>query len=81
MLKPTEEMKKADSELAKEEYMSNQRKSYVFRNRGLEMKIESMGIIFKRLKELDEKVDSQSEEEKLYTLAVMAEMGKAIIPD
>ena len=73
--------KEADREKGKEEYMSNQTKSYVFRNRGLYLKIKSMEILSKRMEELDNMLDSQSQEERNRTLAIMAELGKAIIND
>ncbi len=78
---PTEEEKALDKEAAERAYKSNMTKSYEFKNRGLEIKIDAMEILYKRLQDLDGIADSQNESEKLSTLAVMAEIGKAIIPD
>lgn len=77
----TEEEKERDKKIGQQAYQSNMTKSYLLKNKGLDIKIECMEILHKRLKELDELADSQKGEEKLRTLAVMAEMGKAMIPD
>lgn len=77
----TEEEIQKDKERGRNEYMSNQTKTYVFRNRGLDIKMQAMEIMMKRLTELDASVDGQSIEHKTKTLAVMAEIGKAIIHD
>ena len=78
---PTEEEKALDEKAARRAYKSNATKTYEFKNRGLEIKISSMEILYKRLQELDGMIDSQNGSEKLSTLAVMADLGKAIIPD
>ena len=78
---PTEEEKALDEKAARRAYKSNAIKTYEFRTRGLEIKIDAMEILYKRLQELNEMVDSQNGSEKLSTLAVMADLGKAIIPD
>ncbi|MCI5712247.1 MAG: hypothetical protein MR324_03770 [Lachnospiraceae bacterium] len=78
---PTEEEKQKDRENCEKAYQSNMTKSYIFKNKGLDIKINSMEILYKRLKELDVIADSQSGDEKLGTLAIMAEIGKSIIPD
>ena len=80
-IEPTEEEKKKDKENCEKAYQSNMTKSYVLKNRGLDIKINSMEILYKRLKELDVIADSQRGDEKLSTLAAMAEIGKALIPD
>ena len=77
----TEEEMVKDKENAKREYLSNMSKSYKIKNRGLDIKIEAMDILHKRLVELNDTIDSQEGDRKLKTLAVMAEIGKAIIPD
>lgn len=77
----SEEEKARDAERGKQEYMSNHTKSYVYKNRGLEIKMQAMEILSKRLGELDELAASQRGREKLDTLAVMAQIGQAIIPD
>lgn len=78
---PTEEEKATDMKNSKMEYQSNMTKTYRNKNRGLDLKLATMEILSKRLKELDTALDSQEENKKLQTLAVMAELGKAIIPD
>lgn len=70
-----------DAELGRKEYMSNQTKTYIFKNRGLELKMQAMEILAKNLKDLDVLASSQCGKEKLDTLAVMAQIGRAIIPD
>ena len=55
-------------------------KIYTYRNKNLDLdiKIRTMEILSERLAELNKMLDSQQEDEKLRTLAVMAEIGKAI---
>lgn len=77
----TEEEMVKDKENAKREYLSNMSMSYKIKNRGLDIKIDAMDILHKRLVELNDTIDSQEGDRKLKTLAVMAEIGKAIIPD
>ncbi|HIS32219.1 MAG TPA: hypothetical protein IAB44_11855 [Candidatus Limivivens intestinipullorum] len=77
----SEEEKARDAERGKQEYMNNHTKSYVYKNRGLEIKMQAMEILSKRLEELDELAVRQHGREKLDTLAVMAQIGQAIIPD
>ncbi len=43
--------------------------------------MDMMEILYKRFTELNVAVDSQSGEDKLHTLTVMAELGGAVIPD
>ncbi|MEI3300712.1 MAG: hypothetical protein V8R67_08690 [Eubacterium sp.] len=83
---PTESEKQRDKENSRREYQSNMTKSYRNKNRGLDIKIEAMEILRKRLVELDEELDSQqsstlSRSERLKIMAVMAQLGNAIIPD
>lgn len=83
---PTESEKQRDKENARREYQSNMTKSYRNKNRGLDIKIEAMEILRKRLVELDEELDSQqsstlSRSERLKIMTVMAQLGNAIIPD
>ena len=83
---PTESEKQIDKENSRREYQSNMTKSYRNKNRGLDIKIEAMEILRKRLVELDEELDSQqsstlSRSERLKIMAVMAQLGNAIIPD
>lgn len=83
---PTESEKQRDKENSRREYQSNMTKSYRNKNRGLDIKIETMEILRKRLVELDEELDSQqsstlSRSERLKIMAVMAQLGNAIIPD
>ena len=83
---PTESEKRRDKENSRREYQSNMTKSYRNKNRGLDIKIEAMEILRKRLVELDEELDSQqsstlSRSERLKIMAVMAQLGNAIIPD
>ena len=83
---PTESEKQRDKENSRREYQSNMTKSYRNKNRGLDIKIETMEILRKRLVELDEELDSQqsstlSRSERLTIMAVMAQLGNAIIPD
>lgn len=56
---PTESEKQRDKENSRREYQSNMTKSYRNKNRGLDIKIEAMEILRKRLVELDEELDSQ----------------------
>ena len=81
MSEPTKEEKQRDEENCRTEYESNQTKSYRIRNRGMEIKIDMMEGIYRQFKKLEEEVDSQHGDEKLFTLTVMAELGKAVIPD
>ena len=81
MYEPTEEEKKKDEENYRREYQSNSTKTYRLRNRGLDIKMDMMEGIYKQFKKLEEEVDSQHGENKLRTLTVMAELGKAVIPD
>lgn len=74
---PTESEKQRDKENSRREYQSNMTKSYRNKNRGLDIKIEAMEILRKRLVELDEELDSQqsstlSRSERLKIMAVMA---------
>lgn len=83
---PTESEKQRDKENSRREYQFNMTKSYRNKNRGLDIKIEAMEILRKRLVELDEELDSQqsstlSRSERLKIMAVMAQLGNAIIPD
>lgn len=83
---PTESEKQRAKENSRREYQSNMTKSYRNKNRGLDIKIEAMEILRKRLVELDEELDSQqsstlSRSERLKIMAVMAQLGNAIIPD
>ncbi|MDD7349780.1 MAG: hypothetical protein PUG66_08080 [Clostridiales bacterium] len=82
---PTESEKQKDKENGRREYQSNMTKTYRNKNRGLDIKLESMEILRKRLIELDEELDSQqselSQSERLEIVAVMAQLGIAIIPD
>lgn len=83
---PTESEKQRDKENSRREYQSNMTKSYRNKNRGLDIKIEAMEILRKRLVELDEELDSQqsstlSRSERLKIMAVMAQLGNAIIQD
>ena len=78
---PTEEEKMQDKENAKREYESNHTKTVRVRNRGLDIKIDMMESLYSQFKKLESVVDSQEGEEKLHTLTVMAELGKAVIPD
>lgn len=83
---PTESEKQRDKENSRREYQSNMTKSYRNKNRGLDIKFEAMEILRKRLAELDEELDSQqsstlSRSERLKIMAVMAQLGNAIIPD
>lgn len=83
---PTESEKQRDKENSRREYQSNMTKSYRNKNRGLDIKIEAMEILRKRLVELDEELDSQqsstlSRSERLKIMAVMAQLGNAIISD
>lgn len=83
---PTESEKQRDKENSRREYQSNMTKSYRNKNRGLDIKIEAMEILRKRLVELDEELDSQqsstlSRSERLKIMAVMAQLVNAIIPD
>lgn len=82
---PTESEKQKDKENGRREYQSNMTKTYRNKNRGLDIKLEAMEILHKRLIELDEELDSQqselSQSERLEIVAVMAQLGNAIIPD
>lgn len=81
MYEPTEEEKQRDEEKYKKEYESNHTKTYRIKNRGMDIKIDMMEGLYKQFKNLESVVDSQEGEERLRTLTVMAELGKAVIPD
>ncbi len=70
-----------EREESKEKYREGMVRTYEIKNRGMEIKIGMMETLDKRFKELDEKMDAQSPEEKIRTLGVMAQIGAAVIPD
>ena len=71
--------------MAKEEWNENMRRTYKMKNRGLEIKADVMEILYSRFKELNSELDSftmpQGPDTRNETLRIMAEIGKAILPD
>lgn len=70
-----------EREESKKEYQKGMARTYAMKNRGMEIKIEMMERLYKRFMELDEKIDTQSPEEEIRTLGILAQIGAAVIPD
>lgn len=66
---------------AKDERNENMRRSYVFRNQGLEIKINTMSLLYKQVELLAEKAQSCTGDEYYQIVEIMAQLGQAIIPD
>lgn len=75
---PTPEEKEKDRAAGKKEYQSSLTKSYLFKNNQTDIKMKVIETLNRRFEELDKEADSQEENDKRQTLAVMAEIAKAI---
>ena len=68
-------------QLAKEAASKNMALSYQYKNHGLEIKIKTMGLLYRQVELLAEK-SQNCEGEELYRIQeLMAMLGQAIIPD
>lgn len=56
-------------------------RTYAYKNRGLEIKINTMEILYEQLKMLAEDLQGLHDEKTYRTLEIMAKLGKAILPD
>lgn len=67
--------------MTKEKANENLKRTYELKNRGLEIKLNVMEILYKRFNEMDVLMEKQDSLERRQTLLLMAEIGKAILPD
>ncbi|GMQ59781.1 hypothetical protein AN1V17_41810 [Vallitalea sediminicola] len=74
----TQEKKNVET---RKEYESNMHRTYAYKNRGLEIKINTMEILYEQLKKLEEDLQGLHDEKAYRTLEIMAKLGKAILPD
>ncbi|GMQ60302.1 hypothetical protein AN1V17_47020 [Vallitalea sediminicola] len=65
----------------RKEYENNMHRTYAYKNRGLEIKINTMEILYEQLKKLEEDLQGLHDEKAYRTLEIMAKLGKAILPD
>lgn len=69
------------NEAQKDLYKDHMEKSHLYRTEGLELKLETMRLLYQHLEWLAEETQGLSGEEYLHAVEVMAQLGKAILPD
>ena len=74
----TQEKKNVET---RKEYESNMHRTYAYKNRGLEIKIDTMEILYNKLKMLAEDSQELQDENTYRSLEVMAKLGQAILQD
>ena len=65
----------------KDLYMEHMEKSHLYRTEGLEIKLKTMRLLYQHLEWLAEEAQGLSGKEYLRVVEVMAQLGKAILPD
>ena len=65
----------------KNAYQENQHRTYVYKNRGLEIKTKTMELLYEQLKLLEKESQSCRKAELLEVRKTMALLGQAILPD
>ncbi len=80
-MEQTKGQNESTKQMERQGNMTQQEKAYLYSKRCLDVKMEAMEIILRRIRELDGLIDKQGSDEKLKTLSVIAQLGAAVIPD
>lgn len=81
MRQERKEVKLMPKEEQKDLYMEHMEKSHLYKTEGLEIKLETMRLLYQHLELLAEETQDLSGERYLRVVEVMAQLGRAILPD
>lgn len=66
---------------SKKEFQNNMAKSYAYKNRGLEIKLSTMELLYEQLQGLVKESQGAEGSELHIIIELMAKIGQAILPD